>query len=375
MCQDCTTSGLIKCDSNDCYTVCIGESGGLDQIVTVRGSNIQCVNSRSYGSSARSFRKIILTKTVNGTDTIITPKIYDGLGIEQTGEYFYYLLGHKDPVTQSVLNNCNYFDIKKAISGTPITVSNSNTSDGNGIIDNEFIVYYTNGRNENFYNSNFINTSVNCRSLITRSAPITIVEKYIPTTTTLPSINFDVGEIKGTSHRNSLFTIDIKTKCSSMDNISSCIDTVYNGLYFISGTKWVIEGFTVMAWYEYDGFVYNLSSDYQPWFDDAQIGLQNASGSVFDAKSWTNNSQYNGAGIGHFYVTLVLNLTNQDTGYTRLVEKTKIFSVPNVLRVRLTGSTTRRENKYKLVADDTGATQCVLMDCSVTSDCSGLPDC
>lgn len=372
MCQDCTTSGLIKCDSNDCYTVCIGENGGVDQIVTVGGTNIQCVNSRAYDSSKRSFRNIILTKTVNGTDTIITPKIYDGLGTEQTGEYFYYLLGHKDPVTESVLNSCNYFDIKKALSGTQITVSNSNTSDGNGIIDNEFVVYYTNGRNENFYNSNNTNTSVNCRSPIARSAPITIVEKYVPTTTSLPSINFDAEVIKVTP---STFTIDIKTKCSSTNNISSCIDTDYNGLYFISGTKWAIDGFTVMAWYEYDGVVYNLSSQYQSWFDDAQIRLENVSGSVFDNEKRTNNSEYNGFTVTHFYVTLVLNLINQDTRYTRLVEKTKIFSVHGLVEVELTGSTTRRENKYKLVADDTGATQCVLMDCSVTSDCSGLPDC
>jgi hypothetical protein len=121
--------------------------------------------------------------------------------------------------------------------------------------------------------------------------------------------------------------------------------------------------------------VYNLSSQYQTWFDDAQIRLENVSGSVFDAEKWTNNSEYNGLLTGHFYVTLVLNLISQETGYTRLVEKTKIFSVPHFVEVQLTGSTTRRENKYKLVADDTGATQCVLMDCSVTSDCSGLPDC
>ena len=373
ICQDCTTSGLIKCDNNDCYTVCLGESGGIDgrtsQLLLKKtpDSNIQCVNSRPYGSSARSFRKIILTKTVNGTDTIITPKIYDGLGTEQTGEYFYYLLGHKDPVTESVLNDCIYFDIKKAISGTPITVSNSNTADGNGIIDNEFIVYYTNGRNENFYNWQY-NTN-NCYFAMTRNAPITIVEKYIPTTTTLPSINFDADISEVTP---STFTIDIMTKCSSTNNISSCIDTTDTG--FISGTKWRIDGFTVMAWYEYDGVVYNFSSDYQTWFDNAQIRLQNLAGSVFDTTKWTNDKEYSGMFIGHFYVTLVVKLINSQTEYTRVVEKTKIFSVPKPT-VLLTGSTTRRENKYKLVADDTGATQCVLMDCSVTSDCSGLPDC
>jgi hypothetical protein len=159
---------------------------------------------------------------------------------------------------------------------------------------------------------------------------------------------------------------------SLKNNISSCIPVGDFGN--ITGTSWTVDSWMINAWYEYDGIVYNFSSDYILWYDDAQVRLQPLSEYAFDASKWTNSTGYNGPLTGNFYVTLMAVLVDAyGTGYTRVVEKTKVFSVQK--NITLTGPTTRRENKYKLVADDTGATQCVLMDCSVTSDCSGLPDC
>jgi hypothetical protein len=369
MCQNCSQSGLIKCDHNDCYTVCMGQNGSPYRSLAqddASGSNIECINNQFS-----SYRKIILTETMTGTDTIITPRIYNGLGVEQSGEYFYWLLGHPDSVTQTVLNPCNYINIQKAVSGTAIKISNTDVSgDGGGVINNEFVVYYTNGRNEPFYSWQYYTDPQNpCKSSSARSAPITVVEKYKPTTSTLPSINFDAEINRITS---SLFTIDIKTKCASQNNISSCIPVGDFGN--ITGTSWIVDSWMINAWYEYDGIVYNFSSDYIFWYNDAQVRLQPLSEYAFDASKWTNSTGYNGPLTGNFYVTLMAVLVDgYGTGYTRVVEKTKVFSVQK--NITLTGSTTRRENKYKLVADDTGATQCVLMDCSVTSDCSGLPDC
>lgn len=382
-CQDC--DGTVQdCFTVPCATRCICENGSPLLRDIEQGANSQCLIQPEQSQ----IRSITIEKQVSGTNTILTPKIWSGgvgaEAIEQSSEYFYYMIGYPETGNPNDLiefrcNDADAFKIYKARSGTPITIPT------NIMADNEFVVYYTDGQDIE-YNQNSVDVySVpNCNGIVTRSAPIKIVKKYREPTCTLPVIDFSIKH-QFKDYDSGDFDLLTSIECSK--ETPNCVPldeiTEWDGIkYFIAGTPWKVSSFQYNYFYQYDtgGGQYPTNVTYHdPIFVNPYVGgpagiqfLNFIGGTVFRFDKFTSTG-YNSPSKANIYVTLTMSLYNQTTGEYRTVEKTKTISI-NKAPLTLTNNR-EREHKYKLITDENGNSQCVLMDCSVTEDCNILPDC
>lgn len=375
-CSDCDGS-VTACTNSDCLNLCFGNGSPYSSSIT--SSNVRCTLQPSVN------RIIIIEKTISGTDTILTPRIY-GRGTsgleEKTNESVYYVLGQPtDPLDVNTLyrDSCNnpnntykFFNLPRILSGTPVQIKS------NLLETNEFTVYYTNGQQKEFYEW----YAYPCDGGDTRNSPVRIVKKHKESTSFLPGIDFNC-DIRANGDD---FTINITTKCG--ENNPSCIDAELDTSlqkYFIKNTKWQIVEMQSNVWYEYkdkatdtdeNAKIVNYTDDVTTFAPEYYIS------SIYDMNSeYVLNKNrfpttgYSTPGKINMFISVRANLYYEPVGY-RLVEKTKVISIDrNTLRLSLTSSGSRN-TKYKLITDEeTGKSQCVLMDCSVTTDCNTLPDC
>lgn len=365
-CQDCDGS-VMMCTNKECTSVCFGENGSPFRPNTGAGANIDC----SIQPSPSEYRDISIQKINDGLgNTIITPKIYGGIpAVEKTNEYFYYLLGQPSNLADNSSINmytCDgesreHFKIEKAQSGTSIIIPTGTLQN------NEFVVYYTNGENVPFYNS-----IVTFCSADVRSAPVRIVKKYKDSNSNIPEFNFNADVI--TDYDLGFFNVVVRTSCNS--STPECIPLDDDGMsYYIAGTDWKLNAWQVNYWYEYDGQIVNATFPTPPgaFASGETLTLLNQTDGEQIFFSRVPTTGYSNPGYVNIYITVTLLLISATDDSFRTVEKTKLVSVPRT-PVSLTSSP-RRLNKYKLITDENGNSQCVLMDCSVTTDCNTLPDC
>jgi len=364
-CGDCDGS-VLGCFGTECRSVCFTENGSPLRPNTGAGAKLDC----TILPSPSEYKNVIIQKTSGGPGTtVLTPKIYGGDPVtELTNEYFYYTLGHpSDPADPSSIYMwaCDgetriRYKIEKALSGTPISIPTTTLQN------NEFVVYYTNGENVPFYN-----WSVDGCSSTVRTAPVRMVKKYKDTNSTIPQIDFTADV--SIDYDSGYFTAVLRSRCTSLNG--QCIPVDTDGFnYYIAGTKWKLDGWQINYWYEYDGNIINWSTEPTASFSSGSVTdtILSLDGSLvyFDK---VPTSGYSNVTYVNIHATLILSLIDTTDGSFRTVEKTKIISVPRA-PISLTSSS-RRLNKYKLITDENGNSQCVLMDCSVTTDCNTLPDC
>jgi hypothetical protein len=361
VCGACDGS-VRTCDASadPCTTLCFCENGNPFAASPTETKNINCTVSPA------DFRTVIIDKTVSGNDTILTPRIFGGSPVqEQTGEYFYYTLGHpSDPIDPGSIYEeaCgnSYFKIQKALSGTSIVIPSSVISN------NEFVVYYTNGENVPFYNWPYFG----CETT-PRSAPVRIVKKYKDPNASLPTIDF-TPEVN-TDYQTGTFFINIKAGCAL--NSPNCIPVDDSGGWFntlYAGTNWELGGIQYNYWYDHNAGNINFT-EIGSFSDPESTAILSPDGEFMIFSNFPTTG-YHSVGNINFYITVTVVLVDQtNPNILRTVEKTKVVSVPRTAP-SLTDSE-RRLNKYKLLTDQNGNTECVLMDCSVTTDCNTLPDC
>jgi len=364
-CQDCDGS-VMMCTNKECTSVCFGENGSPFKPNTGAGANIDC----SISPSPTQYRVITIERADDGSgNTVLTPRIYgDVPAVEKTNEYFYYMNGQpsdpSDP-TSLTMRACDgedrtRFKIEKAISGTPIILPTASLQS------NEFVVYYTDGEDIPFYNW----SADGCSSTV-RNAPIRIVKKYKDPNSKIPEIDFSTNII--TDYQLGYFSATVTTDCNGSN--PQCVPVTDNGFeYYIAGTNFKLDAYQVNYWYEYDGFIINWSTEPTSSFNDGAgvhtiVSTDNPL--IFFNKVPTTG--YSNTTNVNIYATVIFSLIDTVDGSFRTVEKTKLVSVPRT-PISLT-LPSPRVNKYKLITDENGNNQCVLMDCSTTTDCNTLPDC
>jgi hypothetical protein len=375
-CSECDGSVNYCGNPDKCSSICFGNSSPLASNAWMsRQTNPTCLNSPT------GFRTIIVDSAVVGDYTVLTPKIFGINPVEEkTNEYLYYTLGQPDDPGDiySIYQNCDngnsYYKINKVISGTQITFLTSELNNNNNVI-----FYYTDGSNTNFYEWIYYPCTTGSP---TRTAPITAIEKYQDATTDLPQVDFhwrldEYGD-------PNIFSVLLTSNCNEQ-NGGGCVDVVYTGSSWqIQGTKWIVEDAQFNIWFDYtDGsgnpaiVNYTYISAYWNGFQTTVLD-QNAD-YILDHRKF-NISGYNTTKNKNIYVSFMVKISNPDappgSPEYRLVEKTKVITITKPTDLSLISQSPRRETRYKLITDETtGRQQCVLMDCSVTTDCNTLPDC